>query len=91
MNEIDLQDILDDDTRWYYKLDIMIEMFNVFSGMAAFGWFTIGMKVWEPLADMGLYFVPKTMPQFRRGLYLQRLSRYENAVDSEAAEIARIC
>lgn len=79
------------DNRFYNKLDFMIEAFNILAGVAAFGWFTIGLKVWEPLADMDLWFVPKNMKQFRRGLYLRRLSIYKTArLADEAAEIAAI-
>lgn len=49
-------------------VDVMLEGFNMLAGAAAYGFFDIGMKVWGPLAKMGIGFIPKTDEEFKAAL-----------------------
>merc|ERR1711998_114362 len=44
---------------FYYMIDIQLEAFNIIAGAAAYSFFDIGLKIWEPLAKMGINLVPK--------------------------------
>lgn len=55
---------------YYTMLDIQLEAFNILAGAAAYSFFDIGMKIWEPLSKMGISFVPKDMDEFKKALYV---------------------
>lgn len=77
---------------YYYMLDIQLEAFNILAGAAAYSFFDIGLKIWEPLSKMGISYVPKDMKYFRKALYLKKLKIYtknfkaENADEEEGEE-----
>lgn len=62
---------------YYYMLDIQLEAFNILGGAAAYSFFDLGLKIWGPLAKMGMGFIPKDMDQFRKALFLKKLKIYE--------------
>jgi len=55
---------------------------NILAGAAAYSFFDIGLKIWEPLAKMGITFVPKDMKLFRKALYMKKLKVYERKFNS---------
>lgn len=61
---------------YYYMIDIQLEAFNILAGAAAYSFFDIGLKIWEPLAKMGINFIPKDMKYFRKALYMKKLKIY---------------
>lgn len=68
-------------------IDIQLECFNIIAGAAAYSFFDIGLKIWEPLAKMGIDFVPKDMKYFRKALFLKKLKIYERKFKTgDAAE-----
>jgi hypothetical protein len=62
---------------YYYMIDIQLEAFNILGGAAAYSFFDIGLKIWDPLAKMGISFIPKDMKTFRKALFLKKLKIYE--------------
>jgi len=62
---------------YYYMIDIQLEAFNILGGAAAYSFFDIGLKIWDPLAKMGMGFIPKDMKQFRTALFIKKLKVYE--------------
>lgn len=71
---------------YYYMIDIQLEAFNIIAGAAAYSFFDIGLKIWEPLAKMGINFVPKDMKYFRKALFLKKLKIYERKFKSGEEE-----
>jgi len=55
---------------------------NILAGAAAYSFFDIGLKIWEPLAKMGISFVPKDMKHFRKALYMKKLKVYDRGNNS---------
>lgn len=62
---------------YYYMIDVQLEAFNILGGAAAYSFFDLGLKIWGPLAKMGMGFIPKDMKQFRKALFLKKLKIYE--------------
>jgi len=58
-------------------VDIMLEGLNIMGGAAAYSFFDIGLKIWEPLAKMEIGYIPEDMNEFRKALYLNKLKVYE--------------
>lgn len=67
----------EDADEYYYMLDVQLEAFNILGGAAAYSFFDLGLKIWGPLAKMGMGFIPKDMDQFRKALFLKKLKIYE--------------
>lgn len=71
---------------YYYMIDMQLEAFNIIAGAAAYSFFDIGLKIWEPLAKMGISYIPKDMKYFRKALYLKKLKIYTKKFDTEGEE-----
>jgi hypothetical protein len=69
-------------------IDIQLEAFNILAGAAAYSFFDIGLKIWEPLSKMGISYIPKDMKYFRKALYLKKLKIYTKKFKSDEAEDA---
>ena len=72
-----LQDSLRSFDEFYWMVDIMLEGLNIMGGAAAYSFFDIGLKIWEPLAKMEIGYIPEDMNEFRKALYLNKLKVYE--------------
>jgi len=67
-------------------IDIQLEAFNILAGAAAYSFFDIGLKIWEPLAKMGISYIPKDMKSFRKALYMKKMKIYEKKFSADSAE-----
>ena len=72
-----LRDSLRSFDEFYWMVDVMLEGLNIMGGAAAYSFFDIGLKIWEPLAKMDIGYIPEDMDEFKKALYLNKLKVYE--------------